>query len=46
MPVAEEREDKKMHVIRMLRRDGSGYESRRYDRENDRFVDPAPDEEE
>ncbi|WFU42841.1 hypothetical protein QA640_10495 [Bradyrhizobium sp. CB82] len=46
MPVAEEREDKKMHIIRMLRRDGSGYESRRYDRENDRFVDPAQDEEE
>lgn len=45
-PLADESKGNRMHIVRMLRSDGSGYEPRRYDRENDSFVDPAPVEEE
>ncbi|RXH24213.1 hypothetical protein XH99_29580 [Bradyrhizobium nanningense] len=45
-PLADESEGNRMHIVRMPRCDGSGYEPRRYDRENDNFVDPPPDEEE
>lgn len=45
-PLADESKGNRMHIVRMLRSDGSGYVPRRYDRENDSFVDPPPDEEE